>query len=346
MKKICGLLAALALLVATPARADEIKVMTSGAFTEAYQQLVEQFQKTTRHTVVTMYGASMGGAQDSIPVRLDRGEPVDVVIVIDAALEPLIKKGHVVTASRVQLARSMIGIAVRKGAPRPDISTIAALRQTLLQAKSIAYSASASGTYVSTELFKRLGIADQVKDKARRIESERVGAVVARGDAEIGFQQVSELLPIAGIDYVGLLPAEVQQVSIISAAIATKATAPVCRKGAHRVSRVAGGGSHYPEDRTRTDCSAHPSAMNLRPPLTRARDVGRNHRIPTYSGCLAPCGRATCGGSRHTPRSASRNLAGLSACAENTWSPCLGLAAGPQPPVVDEIEPVLVPLTH
>jgi molybdate transport system substrate-binding protein len=230
MKKICGLLAVLALLVATPARADEIKVMTSGAFTEAYQQLVEQFQKTTRHTVVTTYGASMGGAQDSIPVRLDRGEPVDVVIVIDAALEPLIKKGQVVTASRVQLARSMIGIAVRKGAPRPDISTIAALRQTLLQAKSIAYSASASGTYVSTELFKRLGIADQVKDKARRIESERVGAVVARGDAEIGFQQVSELLPIAGIDYVGLLPAEVQQVSIISAAIATKATAPSAAK--------------------------------------------------------------------------------------------------------------------
>jgi len=230
MKKICGLLAALALLVATPARADEIKVMTSGAFTEAYQQLVEQFQKTTRHTVVTTYGASMGGAQDSIPVRLDRGEPVDVVIAIDAALEPLVNKGHIVTANRVQLARSMIGIAVRKGAPRPDISTIAALRQTLIQAKSIAYSASASGTYVSTELFKRLGIADQVKDKARRIESERVGAVVARGDAEIGFQQVSELLPIAGIDYVGLLPAEVQQVSIISAAIATKATAPSAAK--------------------------------------------------------------------------------------------------------------------
>jgi len=231
MKAICGLLAALALLVAVPARAaDEIKVMTSGAFTEAYQQLVEQFQKTTRHRVVTTYGASMGGAQDSIPVRLDRGEPVDVVIVIEAALDPLIKKGHVVTASRVQLARSMIGIAVRKGTPRPDISTIAALRQTLIQAKSIAYSASASGTYVSTELFKRLGIADQVKDKARRIESERVGAVVARGDAEIGFQQVSELLPIAGIDYVGLLPAEVQQVSIISAAIATKATAPSAAK--------------------------------------------------------------------------------------------------------------------
>jgi molybdate transport system substrate-binding protein len=211
----------LALFLATPAKADEIKVMTSGAFTEAYQQLVQQFQKTTRHTVLTTFGASMGGAQDSIPVRLGRGEPVDVVIVIESAFEPLIKAGYIVPGSRVQLARSVIGAAVRKGAPKPDISSVAALRQTLLQAKSIAYSASASGTYISTEMFARLGIADQVKDKAKRIESERVGTVVARGDAEIGFQQVSELLPIEGIDYLGPIPSEVQQVSIVTAAIAT-----------------------------------------------------------------------------------------------------------------------------
>jgi molybdate transport system substrate-binding protein len=223
-------LTALALLLASSAYADEIKVMTSGAFTEAYQQLVQQFQKTTPHTITTVFGASMGGAQDSIPMRLNRGEPVDVVIVIESALEPLIKAGHVVHDDRVQLARSVIGVAVRKGTPKPDISSVAALRHALLQAKSIAYSASASGTYVSTELFQRLGIADQVKGKSKRIESERVGAVVARGDAEIGFQQVSELLPIAGIDYVGPLPAAVQQVSIVSAALATKATARAAAK--------------------------------------------------------------------------------------------------------------------
>jgi molybdate transport system substrate-binding protein len=218
------------LVLASSARADEIKVMTSGAFTEAYQALVQQFQKTTRHTVVTTFGASMGGAQDSIPVRLNRGEPVDVVIVIESAFEPLIKAGHIVPGSRVQLARSVIGVAVRKGAPKPDISSVAALRQALLQAKSIAYSASASGTYISTELFTRLGIADQVKGKAKRIESERVGTVVARGDAELGFQQVSELLPIAGIEYVGPLPAEVQQVSIVAAGIATKSTSPAAAR--------------------------------------------------------------------------------------------------------------------
>ena len=204
--------------------------MTSGAFTEAYQQLVQEFQKTARHTVVTTFGASMGGAKDSIPMRLGRGEPVDVVIVIESALEPLMAAGHIVPDSRVQLARSMIGVAVRRGAPRPDISSVAALRQTLLQAKSIAYSASASGTYVSGELFPRLGIAEQVNGKSKRIESERVGAVVARGEAELGFQQVSELLPIDGIDYVGPLPAEVQQVSIVTAVLAAKASARAAAK--------------------------------------------------------------------------------------------------------------------
>jgi molybdate transport system substrate-binding protein len=218
------------LLLASPARADEIKVMTSGAFTEAYQQIVQQFQKATRHTVVTAFGASMGGAQDSIPVRLGRGEPVDVIIVIGNGFDTLVKEGHLRADSRVELARSMIGVAVRKGSPKPDVSSVTALRQTLLDAKSIAYSASASGTYVSTELFKRLGVADQVRGKAKRIESERVGAVVARGEAEIGFQQVSELLPIAGIDYLGPLPTEVQQVSMISAGIATKAKATAAAK--------------------------------------------------------------------------------------------------------------------
>jgi molybdate transport system substrate-binding protein len=221
---------AILLLIAAPAHADEIKVMTSGAFTEAYQELVQQFQKVSRHTVVTTFGASMGGAQDSIPVRLNRGEPVDVVIVIESAFDALIKAGHIAPESRVQLARSMIGVAVRKGAPRPDISSVAALRQTLLQAKSIAYSASASGTYISTELFAKLGVADQVKGKARRIESERVGAVVARGEVELGFQQVSELLPIAGLDYLGPLPREVQQVSIVTAALGKKATSRAAAK--------------------------------------------------------------------------------------------------------------------
>ena len=120
----------------------------------------------------------------------------------------------------------MIGMSVRKGTPKPDISTVDALKQTLLNAKSIAYSASASGTYLSTELFQRLGVADQVKDKAKKIYSERVGAVVLRGEAEIGFQQVSELLPFKELDYVGALPDEVQQRVFFSAGLATGAKEP------------------------------------------------------------------------------------------------------------------------
>ncbi len=110
---------------------------------------------------------------------MQRGEAVDVVILPDAALEQLITEGLVVAGSRVALARSAIGMAVRAGAPKPDISSVAALKSALLRAKSVAYSASVSGLYLSTELFPRLGISDQMKPKSRLIERERVGAVVA-----------------------------------------------------------------------------------------------------------------------------------------------------------------------
>jgi molybdate transport system substrate-binding protein len=211
------------LLVAAPVRADEIHVMTSGAFTEAFLQLVPLFEKQTGHKIVTAFGASLGNAPDSIPMRLQRGEPADLVILASSALDGLIADGKVARGSRVDLVRSSIGVAVRAGAPKPDVSTVAALTKALLDAKSIAYSASASGVYVSTELFQRLGIAEQVKARSKRIESERVGAVIARGEAEIGFQQISELLPIPGITFLGPLPAEVQRVTVFSAGIGANA---------------------------------------------------------------------------------------------------------------------------
>jgi molybdate transport system substrate-binding protein len=168
----------------------------------------------------------MGGAPDSIPMRLERGEPADVLIMASTVLDELVEQGKVVRGSRVDLVRSSIGMAVRAGAPKPDISTVEALIRTLLEAKSIAYSASASGIYVSTKLFPRLGVAEQVRDKSIRVVSERVGTVVARGDAEIGFQQVSELLPIPGLDYVGPLPSEAQEITVFSAGVATAAKNP------------------------------------------------------------------------------------------------------------------------
>ena len=214
------------LLLVAPVGAAEIHVMTSGGFTAAYDELRPQFERATGNKVETAYGASMGGAPDSIPSRLDRGEPADIVILAAPALDALIQQGKVLPGSRVDLVRSTIGMAVRSGAPKPDISTVEALKRTLLDAKSIAYSASASGVYISTEMLQTLGIADQVMPKAKRIVSERVGTIVARGEAELGFQQVSELLPIAGVDYVGPLPEPVQRVTIFSAGIAAKAREP------------------------------------------------------------------------------------------------------------------------
>ncbi len=210
------------LFAASAANGGEVRVMTSGAFTAAYLELKPQFESATRNKIITL-ATTIGAGQDSIPNRLQRGEAVDMVIVDDATLDKLITDGKVSAPSKVPLGRSSIGMAVRAGALKPDISSVDALKRTLLEAKSIAYSASVSGDYLSTELFRRLGIADQVASKSRRIERERVGAVVARGEAEIGFQQVSELLPIQGIDYVGPLPREVQRVTVFSAGIVTGA---------------------------------------------------------------------------------------------------------------------------
>lgn len=182
------------------------------------------YEQATGHKIISSYGASIGNAPDSIPTRFARGEKFDLVILSEGGLEALMKEGKLVKGSRVDLARSQIGAAVRKGTPKPDISTVEALKKTLLDAKSIAYSASASGTYLSTELFPKLGVAEQMKVTAKRIMSERVGAVVARGDAELGFQQVSELIYFKELDFIGTLPESVQQTIFFSSALVEGST--------------------------------------------------------------------------------------------------------------------------
>ena len=201
-----------AVLLTGAASAAEVRVMISGGLTAAYNALVPEFEKTTGHEVLTAYGPSMGTTVNAIPVRLERGEPADVLIMVGYALGDLVKQGKVVADSRVDLVKSPIGIAVKSGAPKPDISSADAVKRALLAAKTIAYSDSASGVYVSTEMFARLGIADEMKDKARKIPATPVGEIVAHGDAEIGFQQISELKPVAGIDIVGPLPDDLQKI--------------------------------------------------------------------------------------------------------------------------------------
>ena len=215
-----------ALFFTTTASAAEVHVMISGGLTAAYDALVPEFERVSGHKVLTAYGPSMGTTTNAIPVRLERGEPVDVLIMVGYALGDLAKQGKVIADSQVDLVKSPIGIAVKSGAPKPDISSAETIKRALLAAKSIAYSDSASGVYVSTEMFAKLGISEQMKDKARKIPATPVGEIVAHGDAEIGFQQISELKPVAGIDIVGPLPDELQKITLFSAGIATSSKEP------------------------------------------------------------------------------------------------------------------------
>jgi len=223
--RLAALISSGAVLCAGTASGEQVRVMSAGGMAAAHLALVSQFERATGHTVVTD-ATSTGIGPDSIASRVRRGEPVDVLILTRAAIDELIREGRVTASSRVDLARSSIGMAVRRGAPKPDISSVDALKRALLAAESIAYSAQVSGVYLSTELFPRLGIGDQVMKKSKRVDVGRVGAVIARGEAVIGFQQISELLEVPGIDYVGPLPAEVQRVTVFSAGVTVGAKNP------------------------------------------------------------------------------------------------------------------------
>lgn len=203
-----------AALWAGTASAADVHVMISAGFYRVYSELGPAFERASGHHLLTTRGPSMGDSPEAIPTRLTRGEAADVVILDGGAANELAKRGLVRAASKVELARSQIGMVVRAGAAKPDIGTVEAFRSALLAAKSIAYSDSGSGTYLSTVLFAKLGVADQVASKSRKVRGppsgEPVAAVIARGEAEIGFQQVSELTHVAGADFVGTIPAELQ----------------------------------------------------------------------------------------------------------------------------------------
>jgi molybdate transport system substrate-binding protein len=214
------------LLFPAAAGAAEIKVMSSAGFKAAYLELAAEFERTTGHKIINAWGPSMGATPQAVPNRIARGEPVDVVIVVSDALDKLIKGGKVVASSRSDLAHSLIGAAVRAGAPKPDISSVEAFKRTLVNATSIAYSDSASGVYIETVLYKTLDVSDEIRAKSKMIPAEPVGEIVARGDAELGFQQMSELMPIKGIDVLGPIPSEIQKVTVFSAGLAASAQEP------------------------------------------------------------------------------------------------------------------------
>ena len=214
MKARLIIAAAASLLLSAMAQAAEIKLLASAAIRDAYLELLPQFEKTTGNKVT----AEWSGTPD-IQKRIAAGEAADVVILGSSGTEELIRQGKLVPGSRANFAKSGAGVAVRDGAPRPDISSADAVKKAVLAAKSVAYSAGASGAYI-VSMFQKMGIADEVKAKTAKVKpGEPVGAVVARGDAEIGFQQISELIPMKGIQYLGPLPPEIQNVTVYSGGV-------------------------------------------------------------------------------------------------------------------------------
>lgn len=212
------------------AAANEFRVMTSGAFTAAYKALIPQLERLAGKTVVTVT-TSIGTGDTSIPNRLKRGEVADIVIVADGVLRRFIADGYVLADGATVIARSMMGFAVREGAPDPQIRTADDLKRALLAAKGIGYSASESGKYFTTELVQRLGVADQVLPKSRLVGGgERVGTVIARGELDFGFQQISELLPVQGIAHITPLPPELQKVSNFTAGVGAKSPHPAAAR--------------------------------------------------------------------------------------------------------------------
>jgi molybdate transport system substrate-binding protein len=223
-------LGAVAVLAPGAASAADVHVMISAGFYEAYAQLGPAFERASGHRLITTRGPSMGDSPEAIPARLARGETADVLILDGAAADELAKRGLVRAGSKVDLARSQIGMVVRAGVAKPDIGSVEAFRRMLLAATSIGYSDSASGTYLSTTLFAKLGVADQVAGKSRKVRGppsgEPVAAVVARGEVEIGFQQVSELIHVPGVTFVGPIPADLQPGFSFAGAITSAARQP------------------------------------------------------------------------------------------------------------------------
>ncbi len=203
------------------ARAAEIKVIGSPGFREAYTELVPGFEKMTGNKVTTNWGGV-----NEVAKRVADGEMSDIVILPIAQIDDLIAHGRLLAPSRVIVAKSGVGVAIRAGAPKIDISTSDGLRKAMLAAKSIAYSTGPSGAHMA-DLIKKWGIADQLKGKIVVSPPDTpVGVVVARGDAEIGFQQVSELINAKGVDYLGPLPMDIQEITVFAAAVQKTSRSP------------------------------------------------------------------------------------------------------------------------
>ena len=207
--------------VCASAQAADVKILTTGAMKSVVLELVPQFEKETGHKAVIDNDTAGGLAK-----RIEGGEAFDVAVITPGVLGDLAKKGKVLGDSRVNVARVGVGVVVKEGAPVPDIGSLDAFKRTLVAAKSVAYidpaSGGSSGIYL-TNLFEKLGIAADIKSKAKLKKGGYVAELIANGEAEIGLHQISEILPVKGVKLVGPLPAEIQNYTTYAAAVGADA---------------------------------------------------------------------------------------------------------------------------
>ena len=213
--------AALCLTGLSQATATELKVLSAGAFKQVVLALVPDFEKQTGHRI-TVDNDTAGGLQK----RIEGGEAFDVAVITPGVVDDLIAKGKIAAASRINLASVGVGVVVKEGAPKPDVSTVDAFKRALLAAKSVAYidpaSGGSSGIYID-KLLERLGIADQIRPKATLKKGGHVADLIVSGEAELGLHQISEIVPVKGASLVGPLPKEIQNTTIYAAGLGASA---------------------------------------------------------------------------------------------------------------------------
>lgn len=216
-----------ALALAAPARADEVKVLTTGILKGAFTRIAAEFERSSGHKVAMSWGPSSGSSAEASPVRVRSGEALDVLIMVDAGMDDLVRTGHFAAQHRRDVAVSRIGVAVKEGQPLPDISTTAAFREALLKARSVGYSEGASGMHFIKTVVPKLGLAQEMAAKGHVVLGRRfVGEELADGTVELGIQQLSELRLEPGITVVGPLPQALQKASVVAGAVSSKARAP------------------------------------------------------------------------------------------------------------------------
>ena len=224
MRASLVLAAASFIAAATAAHAADMKILTAGAMKAVVLELVPAFEKETGHKVVVDNDTAGGLAR-----RIEGGEAFDLAVITPGVVNDLAAKGKIVAGSRVNVARVGVGIVVKEGAPLPDVSNVEAFKRALIAAKTVAYidpaSGGSSGIYL-TGLFDKLGIAAEIKPKAKLKRGGYVADLIASGEAELGLHQISEILPVKGVKLVGPLPAEIQNYTTYAAAVGKDAKQP------------------------------------------------------------------------------------------------------------------------